>query len=158
FSLVIFRQEPGAGKVPEINTVRSEVAYLRFDQPIKSLFTDMDNRKIVGGELRGTIVITNNRRTPQTHDDIEIRVDGEPVFYDEKLSKIWTDGFVTLLDKETRPHPTTIRGKGMDLHLSKKDPQAKAGADKKAAGTRPKNEVVSDVDKVVLRSAVEMHL
>ena len=38
------------GKAPEINTVRSDIAYLTFDQPIANAH-DMGNRKIVGGEL-----------------------------------------------------------------------------------------------------------
>lgn len=157
FSIAVFRGEFHETGFPEINTARAEVALLRFDKPITNIMADIGSRRIVGGELKGNIVITNNRRTAQVVDDIEIRVDQQPLYFDDTKSKIWTDGLVTLLDKETRPHPTKIRGEGMDLFLVKDlSPQ---GADASKAAHPPSNrEAVSGVERVVLRANVDMHL
>jgi lipopolysaccharide export system protein LptA len=155
FSVAIFRHERDETKFPEINTARSEVAYLRFDKPITNIMSDIGNRKITGAELKGTIVITSNRGSAPVSDDIEIRVDRQALFFDEDKSKIWSDGVVTLLDKETRPHPTKIRGQGMDLWLLK---EAKTAPPGKKAPPRNKGEIANGVERVVLRADVDMHL
>src|SRR5207244_13489002 len=97
FRVGIFSEDRGDGKFPEVNTIQSDVALLTFDQPIVNM-TDIGSRKIVGAELKAHIIIINTRRTPQKMDDIEVRVDDEPMYYDEKLCKIWSGGHVQLLD------------------------------------------------------------
>ncbi|HYV39575.1 MAG TPA: hypothetical protein VE988_28060, partial [Gemmataceae bacterium] len=154
FSVAIYKDHTD-GSFPEINTITSNHAFLEFDVKIKDP-TDMSKGKIIAGELRGNIVIINNHCTPAKHDDLEVLVDNEPLIYEEKKSMIWTNGLVHLLDKQTQPHPTKIDGQGMELHLTKNQPP-----DKKqpavAAAPKPKNDL-SGVDKIVLKSAVMMHL
>jgi lipopolysaccharide export system protein LptA len=161
FRLATFSEDRGDHKFPEINTISSDHALLTFDQPITSI-TEVGNRKIIGAELKGTIVIVNNRRTRQKTDDIEVRVDEKPLYYDDKLNKVWTDGYVQLLDTLTHPHPTTIRGKGMEMYLVRDEPEAKQPAKKaKPQGkpqSKPKGDAISGVDHIVLFTNVEMHL
>jgi hypothetical protein len=179
-SVALFKEEQNGPKFPEIHTVRCQVAFLRFDKPIDktNVFNDLQDRKIAGAELRGDITIITNRGTPQFHDDIEIIIKSNPglfqdrqghaksgakgpaapppeavLFYDEKLNKIWTDGWVKLLDKKTQPHPTMITGIGMDLFLSKEVGPGKPAPRPKQRGDNP-----SGVDLIVLRSGVEMDL
>jgi hypothetical protein len=155
FSMAIYSEDRGDGKLPEINTVKSKVALLTFDQPIVNM-TDIGSRKIVGAELKGGIILTNNRRTSQKMDDIEVRVDDEPLFYDDKLNKVWTAGHVQLLDLQTRPDPTKILGKGLEMFLTREEPAAKGAGAK--AKPKPKGDAIGGVDEVVLLANVEMHL
>jgi hypothetical protein len=154
FSLAMFK-DPGDGLPPEINTIQSDYAFLSFDQRITSP-ADMDKAHIIGGELRSrppsAVVLINNRRTLETHDDLEVMVDQDSLFYDEQAGKIWTDGYVTLLDKKTQPHPTRVKGRGMDLQLTREPP-----AGKKVAKAAPKGDA-SGVDRITLRSTVRMDL
>src|SRR5262249_13387426 len=87
FSVVLFGKEDEKQKTnqvepkdPEINTVQSDIAYFRFDQPVHNI-QEMTSRKIVGGELigdrqrrqgpnAGGVTIRNNRKTSQPDDDI----------------------------------------------------------------------------------------
>jgi hypothetical protein len=159
FSLALWGNNAGDVAYPEINTITSEFAYITFDRPVSNPM-EMTNRKIIACELRGSlkkpITIINNRRTPEKHDDIEVRVVTDPLFYDEKQNKIWTDGYVELQDTKPRPEPTKIRAKGMELYLARDSgkPAAKPGP----TAPRPKGDTVSGVELVVLRSNVEMHL
>jgi hypothetical protein len=159
FSLAIWSDQAGDATYPEINTIRGKEAYLTLDRPVSNPM-EMANRKIVACELRGSpdryITIINNRRTPQKHDDIEVRVLTEPLFFDEKQNKIWTAGYVELIDTQTKPEPTTIRAKGLDLHLVRDS--GKPPPPPGPTAPRPKGDTVSGVESVVLRSNVEMHL
>jgi hypothetical protein len=170
FSIAIFGKDRDSFRFPEINTVRCKEAYLKFDRPITSP-TEMGNRKIIGGELRGwtvepdgkihggTIRITNNRHTQQRDDDIQvtISVDGkghqQPLFYEEEQHKIWTEGTVELLDLQSKPKPTKITAEGMDLFLTTAVPVQGGKPAKK-----PKGETISGVDRVVLHKNVKMYL
>lgn len=154
--LALFREEKADCQFPEVNTISSDNAWLTFDQPIANM-TDIGTRKIVGAELKGGIVIINNRRTPQKSDDLEVRVDEQSLFYDERPNKVWTSGYVKLLDTATRPHPTDIRGKGLELYMAKDDPLGKSGKRAKPAVPK-KNDNIGGVEQVVLLSSVEMHL
>jgi lipopolysaccharide export system protein LptA len=153
FSIAIFAEDKGDGKFLEINTIKSDVAFLTFDRPVNSLM-EINRAKLIGTELRGHIEVTNNRRTPQTNDDLTLRVDKGPLFYDEKQQKIWTADHVQLQDTQTRPRPTEITGDGLELYLTREEP-AKAG---KPAPRKAKSEGVSGVDQVILLSNVDMHL
>src|SRR5205085_9541316 len=137
FSLAVWGNNTGDAAYPEINTIRSDLAYITFDRPVSNPM-EMGNRKIVACELVKNIRIFNNRRTPQQNDDIEVRVLTEPLFYDEKKNKIWTDGYVQLLDKQTQPQPTMIRAKGLDLYLTRND--GKPPANPAPAAPKPQGE------------------
>ena len=155
FSVALFGKDKPDQKFPEINTIESEVGYVTFDQPITNL-SEIGTREPIAGELKGKIHIVNNRATCQKSDDIEIRIDDEPMFYDKRKCLIWTEGSVLLEDLQTRPS-TKITGKGMDLYLVQENGPKKAKADK-AATDKPRGEALGGVEVVVLRSWVEMHL
>src|SRR5579862_103652 len=90
FSIALFKdhENRASDKIPEINTITSDLAFLRFvddrgnDLPIESA-TDMTKGKISGAELRGNIIIINNRGTESKSDDLEVLVNNEPLFYKE---------------------------------------------------------------------------
>jgi hypothetical protein len=154
FSVAIFSKDRGDLRYPEINTVRCSQAFLTFDRPITNQ-TDMGNRKIIGGELRGPVTITNNRRTPQQADDIEVEIRHKPLFFREQDQHVWTDGTVRLLDTQNVPNRTEITAEGMDLYLTKAAPET---AHKPAAPKKPHNDAISGVDRILLRKNVTMHL
>src|SRR5262249_2573447 len=122
-SLALFSKNTGDGRFPEINTMRSNVAYLKFDQPIVNP-ADMGKHKIVRIELTGSVDIDNNRRTPQRDDDLTVFTPG-PVFYSEEDHHVWTgktdkqeDPVVEVKDLQSKPDPQTITGYGLDLYLT----------------------------------------
>lgn len=181
FSIALFSKPKKPGGQPEINTVRSDIAYLTFDQPIANAH-DMGNRKIVGGELvcqvlqdgaesqrrgAGGVRITNNRSTPKTDDDLSLFTPG-PVYYQENLNLIWTREPVVLKDEQTRPKPTEINAIGMDVYLTNETDAAAArepgGRRKQPAATlvSRKKETgpagITGVKAIGLRSDVAMHL
>ena len=158
FSAAIFPQNKDGG-FPEINTVQSDFAYLTLDKPVATP-AELANRKVTAVELRGgagrPIKITNNRRTKETSDDLVVHVTMAPLFYEERNSLIKTDGFVQLHDYQSRPEPTKITARGMDMYLA-----SEANPNKpKPAGAqgKPKNDAASNVKLLVLKSDVEMHL
>jgi lipopolysaccharide export system protein LptA len=157
FSLAVFGSNAGDAAFPEINTIKSDIAYLTFDQPVTSPM-EMTNRKIVACELRNNIKLVNNRRTPEKSDDIEVRIltDDTPLFYEDKQNKIWTKGLVQLLDTQTKPQPTMIWASGLDLYLSRDN--GKPVPKKGPATARAKTDTVSGVDVVELHSNVVMYL
>jgi hypothetical protein len=160
-SIAIFgKTPPGSNKFPEINTVRAEVAYLTFDKPIYSA-AEMNSRKIVKGELVGggslhPIEIVNNRRTTRTDDDIVVTIDNGPLYYLENEQRMWTDKWVQLKDYQSKPEPVTIKAEGMDLYLAVNHDEPKPGD--KTPPKKPKNETISGVERIVLRSWVHMVL
>ena len=155
FSVAIFSKDKGEKKdstYPEITTVQSDVAYLKFDKPLKSLMA-MESRKIVGGELTGDIKIINNRGTKGHTDDVSLVSQGT-LYYDEALHQVWTKEPVRILDLRSKPQPTTIDGVGADLYLT-----AEAAPDAPpAAKNKNKNQSAGGVERVELRSDVVMHL
>ncbi|MBL8796264.1 MAG: hypothetical protein JNM56_20360, partial [Planctomycetia bacterium] len=176
FSLAMFGKERVESQFPEINTVQSDIAYLRFDQPIGN-FADMASRKIVGCELvrdperrrgpnAGGVTIVNNRRTPQRDDDLTLTTPG-PMFYEESRQQIWTAEAVHIVDEQSRDkkNPTTVDAIGMDVYLIAEAPDAKESAkDRPAARPTPtkrdpkRNVAITGVKAVALRSDVDMRL
>ncbi|MFL5245588.1 MAG: hypothetical protein ACJ8FY_26125 [Gemmataceae bacterium] len=160
------------GKFPEINTVRAKVAFLTFDKPVATV-TDMNNRKILAGELQDNIEIRHNRRTPQTSDDIFIDIVHGPVYYRENQQRawidkedapssssetrphLWTADYVKLQDFQSRPRPMEIQAKGMDLYLARNQAET---APNQTPGHKAKGEGISGMEEVNLRSSVRMHL
>jgi hypothetical protein len=161
-SLALFSKDTGDGKFPEINTIRSDVAYLKFDQPITNP-AEMGKHKIIGGELRKDVKIVNNRRTPQRDDDLDIFTPG-PLYYNEEDHHIWTEAVVELKDEQSKPNPQTVTGSGMDLYLAVEQPQPgpeqSPGTGKAGRGPqhKQKQDTISGVERITLRRDVEMHL
>jgi hypothetical protein len=152
FFLAIFGKDKGDGRPVEINTVKSKKAYLHFDRPVGN-FTEISNRKIIGGTLENDIYIVNNRRTPQQDDDISLFTDG-PIEYVESLHHVWTKNVVRITDPQTKPEPMTITATGADLYLTAEDPPAKGPG----AQHKNRNETVSGVERIHLRQDVDMNL
>ncbi|MBI3410676.1 MAG: hypothetical protein HY040_20255 [Planctomycetes bacterium] len=156
-SAALFPKGRSDAKYPEINTIVCEFAYLTLDKPVVS-WTELANRKIKGVELRGSrgVTLTNNRRTAEKNDDIEVHIASAPVFYREDKNLIWSDGYVQLLDLQSQPKPTTVRAQGLEVHLS---PETAPNRQKPAKNaSKGKNEGVSGVELIVLQSNVDMHL
>jgi lipopolysaccharide export system protein LptA len=154
FFVAIFGKHQGDTGYDEINTVRSDVAFLRFDEPVTNIL-EMGRRKIIGGELNSNIYVMNNRRTPQRDDDISLFTHG-PLYYQESMNLIWTDrkSVVRVTDPQSKPKPTTIHGIGLELYLSA-DP--KPGTQPNAP-RKSKLDGPSGLDKIVLRKDVDMNL
>ena len=173
FSIALFAKDKADGLFPEINTVKADVAYLRFDQRIANI-SDMASRKLVGGELVRNVFIRNNRRSAPSDDDLWLTTEG-PVFYEESRKQIWTACDVRIVDEQNRDKnsPTKINASGMDVYLLAEDekpaadaqvaaagvPAAPKAADKNAGQKKEKLAVgVSGVKAVALRREVEMRL
>jgi lipopolysaccharide export system protein LptA len=178
-SLAIFSKKTPAGKYPEITTIRGEVAYLTFDRPVSSL-TDMDKRRVVGCELIGKrrnedapqeagdtgngILVVHNRGTEGRDDDLSVYIPRGPVFYREgdpkaaraqpRKPEMWSDDAVELTDLSSKPQPSTIKATGLDIFLTAEQP---AGRPPAGAPRKSRTEVTG-VERIVLRSGVEMHL
>lgn len=148
FSIAIF------GKGGEINTIRSKMAYLKFDRPIASI-SEMGKAKIVAAELRKDVEVTNNRRTPQRDDDLFLTTEG-PLYYEESKHLIYTKAEVRLQDTQSKPEPTNITAEGMDVFLTPPDPPGKSKPS--PAPRKTQQETISGVDRITLRSTVQMDL
>ncbi len=156
FSVALFPKKKGDTSYPEINTIQCDFAYLTLDRPVSN-FTELTSRRVIAIELRGSsgVTIVNNRRTPEKNDDIEVTIKSAPVYYEERTNKIWSEGFVKLLDTSSQPNPTEITAKGLEVHLTK-DSQPLRPA--KSGPTPKKGEGVTGVELLILKSHVEMHL
>ncbi len=160
---IAFFGRPVPGREPEINTIRGDIAILTLDQPISGPL-DMGKRKIVAAELRGVqnpdnprddvpIFIRNNRHTLRQDDDIQVKINKGPVFFDDEKRLIHTDDDVELRDLQSKPE-TRITGTGLDVHLA-----ANAPPGAKPAPAKPKPEGgPTTVERIVLLSNVDMHL
>src|ERR1019366_1458495 len=113
FSAAIYHKSSVPGAFPEISTISCDMAILTMDRSIAQ-YSDLNNRKVIAIELVGKqpgITLTNNRRTIEKNDDIDVLIMNGNVFWEERQNKIWTAGVVCLTDQQTKP-PTVIRGKG----------------------------------------------
>ena len=159
FSVAIF------GKGTEINTIKSREAYLTFDHPINSI-SEVGRAKIVAAVLIGGVEISNNRSTPGREDDLFLYTEG-PVIYDDPRHLIWTKELVKLEDTQSKPEPMRITAKGMDVVLTPPEPSPGGNASTASADTKNKRtasrgrnqpETMSGVDRITLRSQVQMDL
>jgi hypothetical protein len=138
---------------PEINTLRAKLAYLTFDRPIHGP-KDLDKRKIVAAELSGDIKLVHNRKTPQQDDDIDVRIANGPVFFEDAKHLIYTSDDIELKDMQSKPEPIKVTATGMEIHLTG-SPTSRAGS---KHTPRPKAEKEPGIDRIVLRSNVDMDL
>lgn len=171
FSIAIFGKTKNAAEQPEINSIRSDVAFLTFDRPISSA-TEMSNRKITAVTLvqdreripeserrgyEGGVLIVNNRRTCQRDDDMSLFTPG-PVYYQENLHRIWTAEVVKITDMSSKPNPTVITATGMDVYLTTEPAKPQQPTTKVASKEKAKNPTVNGVERITLRADVDMHL
>jgi hypothetical protein len=115
-SVALFGKDRGDGRGLEINTLRADVAVLKFDRPVTNL-SEMNGRKIMEARLTGHITIVNNRRTALRDDDLNVYIATGPLDYDATQRRITTHDDVKLTDWQTRPKPSDINGKGMEMDL-----------------------------------------
>jgi lipopolysaccharide export system protein LptA len=137
----------------EISTVQSEVAYLKFDGPVRNM-TELSGRKIVAAELQNNINVTNNRRRPKKDENLYLHINHGPVYYTEKDHTIRTNDAIVLKDHKSKPLPNIIRGKGMEMELLAEAPPHQAGfSSRKARG-----ETITGVKRIVLHRDADMDL
>lgn len=156
FLLAIFGKNTPQGKFPEINTIKGDVAYLTFDQPVNNI-AEIGKRKITAGELTGKIYIKNNRRTATQDDDLSLTTPG-PMYYREDQHLIWTMAPVRMLDTQSKPEPTTITADGLDLVLTADKPETPGKPAPAPATAKKDKPTVGGVETITLRANVEMHL
>jgi lipopolysaccharide export system protein LptA len=153
-SLGLFGKSVGPDGTPEINTIRSDTAYLKFERPIQSV-ADMGKHRIVQGELRGkNIQLVNNHRTPGRHDDVSLEVARGPLYYSADKQRVWTDEAVEIQDWQSKPRPTRITGIGMVVDLLAEPPGPASGQ----ARRQKQGDSIGGVKCILLRSAVNMDL
>ena len=78
-----------------------------------------------------------------------------PLYYDEAKSLIWTDDDIRLEDDQSQP-PTVICGRGMEVHLTAAE--ARPDVRPAAARSKPRTGGFTGVDRIVLKSYVDMNL
>lgn len=161
-SLAIFSKKTPPGQFPEINTIRCKTAYIRFDRPIGTLL-DMSKAKIAGAELQDEIVIVNNRRKPHSNEELVVWMPKGPLYYQaqsppvpgaERKPEVYTDEWLKLTDNQTKPEPTQISAKGMEMFLTVDNPAQR----EQTSPHKPRGESISGVERIYLRSDVEMIL
>jgi len=182
-SLASYSQRVSSEGLPEINTIYCDVAYLKFDRPIRSM-SDFDGRKIVSCELqadpearladprKGRVRLLNNRRTVSLDDDIEMVTPG-PVYYEAEpkagLPNIYTFTEVQIFDylnselqepDHTASRPPTMSGVGLSVFLAAepKGKDAKKAQPVAKNGKKDPKGGVSGVEVVGLNHSVEMNM
>ncbi len=158
FSMALFHKGTARGEHPEISSIKCDIAIITLDQPI-SQFSQLTNsaRKIIAVEMQGGrpgVTIGNNRKSAEKSDDIDILITGGPLFYEDRQKLIWTQGVVCVTDYKTKP-ATVIRGKGLDMHLARDNSKPRPVV--AIAKQDRVNDDSHNVEKLVLRSDVEMH-
>ncbi|HEX3149474.1 MAG TPA: hypothetical protein VHR66_15475 [Gemmataceae bacterium] len=184
-SVAALGEKRGADGIPEINAMYCDRAYLQFDKPIRNL-SDLDGRTIVGAEMqadpdaplsdarKGRIRLSNNRKTLDPNDDLEMVTPG-PVYYEDEPKKgqphIRTFAAVHVTDHtntglaepdHTVPREPTVTGVGLRVYLTPTD-KKKKGPPKKNEPRLPIPRKDTDpqtngVDLIELDHDVEMNL
>jgi hypothetical protein len=128
-SVAIFNKSRIEGKGQEINTIRGEQADIEFDKPIRDIRDATNpNRKPVAGRLDGDVVLTNNRRTPDTTAD-DIALYTTWLQYREDQHRIWTDAPVRIIDSDPAQH--TVDAIGMEVFLIPSEENSQTAGPKK---------------------------
>lgn len=146
-SVAVFaRSAPGDGP-GEINTVKADEAEIEFDQPVKDL-RDAAKRKPVAGELRGNVMLKNNRRTAAGGDDVRLLTSW--LKYRDDQHRIWTDAPVRIVDDQTGAIATA---QGLDVELV---PAQSSDGATSAPRSRQPRPTISGVRTVRLNRDVRM--
>jgi hypothetical protein len=158
FSIAVFGKPKADGKDVEINTIRADVAYLTLDKPINKLINpnELNGRKITSAELNGNIEIINNRRTVRRDDDLELFIKTGPLYYDEGKHLVWTYDAIHMTDRQSKPKPHEVWGKGMEMELLVETPPPPQPG--QPHQHQQKQESITGVKRITLQSNVEMHL
>jgi hypothetical protein len=151
-SVALFGKKKNDGRGVEINTLKCQEAYIKFDQPVISM-SEINGRKLESAKLYKDILVVNNRRTPGRDDDLNVFIKDGPLCYDESKHFLWTNDEVDLQDGQTHPPKAKIHAKGMEMELTTASPPPKPGVVGK-----PKNDSISGVKRIVLKQDVNMDL
>ncbi len=155
-SVAVFSKKKGADGLNEINTIKGDVAHLRFERPIKTL-ADMGRYKIVAGHIAGKVKLRNNRRTQKTDDDLVLEVPTGTLYYDQALEQMWTPDFVRMTDYQSKPKPNDVDGRHLIVDLAKHDaPMIEAKKKKEPSSNTVHG--ITGVRKITLKGWVKMNL
>jgi hypothetical protein len=152
-SVAMFSKPRPGEKAPEITTLQCEIAFLTFERPIMSI-ADMGKHKITNAEVAGNIRLVNNRRTPQRDDDLFVDIRNGPLYYQDSTHRLWTNDVVRVKDTQSKPKPMEINGTGMDVDLLA-ETRTQPG---RPAAPKGKQDSITGVKHMLLRSGVDMHL
>jgi hypothetical protein len=184
-SVAMFGEKRGPDGVPEINTLYADVAYLKFDRPIRAM-GDLDGRKVVAAELhanpdsgfpgdnrKGRLLMVNNRRTVDPNDDVRMITSG-PLYYEDLprpgQPHIYTFTPVEITDHlntalaepdHTAARLPTMTGVGLRVFLTPEDKAKKQPAkdtDPRLPIPRKDKPGLTGVDLVELDNTVELNL
>jgi hypothetical protein len=166
--IALFKDPTPPKKFPEINTIESDEAYLRFDQKVVNIL-DVTHHKLVEADLVRNVRVRNNRGTPELCDDISLRIPTGIVHYEacpdpkegpNARQRIWTTEHVIMkdehpgVDEQNKPPPTVVTAKGMTVYLVP-DSQQQA-ARPQAKPDKQRNESSSSIERIVLNETVRM--
>lgn len=151
-SVAIFSQNQDEQKGREINTIRGDEAEIEFERPIYKP-SDVSRNKPIAGELRGNVILTNNRRSGDPRDDLRLLTPW--LRYRDDQHRVWTEAEVRILDDSCG---VIVTATGMDVDLIPADERTA-----KAPNKNPKNggltqNTVNGVKSVRLFENVRMEL
>jgi hypothetical protein len=156
FSAAFYHKSSVPGAFPEISMIRCDMAILTLDKPVTQ-FSELNSRKVIAVEMVGRqphfITLSNNRRTKEKHDDVDVLITNGNLFYEERDDRIFTSGVVCLTDHSSKP-PMVISGKGLDMYLTK-DSGPNAPPKIKTRSPNQNNDN-GGIEKIALRSDVDM--
>src|SRR5262249_34591230 len=114
-------------------------------------------------ELHDEIVIVNNRRKQHSNEELVVWMPKGPLYYQaqspptpgvERRPEVYTDEWLKLTDNQTKPEPTQVSAKGMEMFLTLESRAQR----EQASARKQRSESISGVERIHLRSDVEMIL
>lgn len=151
-SVAIFSQTHDESKAREINTIRGEEAEIEFERPIMKP-SDISRNKPIAGELRGNVILTNNRRSADARDDLRLLTPW--LRYRDDQHRVWTEAEIRILDDSCG---VIVTATGMDVDLIPADERsAKPQGASKPGGGLTQN-TINGVRSVRLFENVRMEL
>lgn len=183
-SMATFGERSGPEALEEINTIYCDLAYIKFDQPIRSM-SDFGGAKMTVVELhaipeaqlrdtrKGRVRLLNNRKTYDPNDDLEMVTPG-PVYYEAEPQAgqphIYTHTEVHIFDHlntslpepdHTVPRDPTVKGIGLRIFLVQKPkdaPQPKTPGKTAKAKSNTEKTPLNGVESIALDNTVEMNI
>lgn len=146
-SVALFGKSRPGQTGDEINTIKADEAEIEFDQPVKDL-RDAAKRKPIAGELRGNVMLKNNRRTSVPEDDVRLLTSW--LKYRDDQHRVWTDAPVRIVDDATGAVATAV---GLEVELT---PNQAAPTTSVNPRTRQPRPTVAGVRTVRLNQEVRM--
>jgi hypothetical protein len=120
FSVAFLQKVAAPGAHPEIITIRCDAALIKLDEPVLEI-ADLAKRQILNVDmqsLRTQLLLRHNRGTATKADDLELFVPDRSLHFDRTGNLLKCDGVALLIDRQTKT-PTELRGRGLEIKLSK---------------------------------------